>query len=98
VTLHEWPGSKELWRRSDGLAGLQHALEQQYGHAHAEVGVGKIENRPVEFLRHSPLDEIDHSPVGIKKAIEEMKTEGSDKDKKPYDPFYWPLKPSGPIQ
>ena len=33
-----------------------------------------------------------------KMATEEKKTEDPDKDKKPYDPFYWPLKPSGPIR
>ena len=33
-----------------------------------------------------------------KMATEEKKTEDSNKDKKQYDPFYWPLKPSGPIK
>ena len=33
-----------------------------------------------------------------KMATEENKTEGSNKDKKQYDPFYWPLNPSGPIK
>jgi len=33
-----------------------------------------------------------------KMASEERKTEDSNKDKKQYDPFYWPLNPSGPIK
>jgi hypothetical protein len=33
-----------------------------------------------------------------KMATEEKKTEDSNKDKKKYDPFYWPLNPSGPIK
>jgi hypothetical protein len=33
-----------------------------------------------------------------KMATQEKKTEDSNKDKKQYDPFYWPLKPSGPIK
>ena len=33
-----------------------------------------------------------------KMATEEKKTEDSNKDKKQYDPFYWPLNPSGPIK
>ena len=33
-----------------------------------------------------------------KMATEEKKTEDSTKDKKQYDPFYWPLKPTGPIK
>ena len=33
-----------------------------------------------------------------KMAAEEKRTEDSNKDKKQYDPFYWPLKPSGPIK
>jgi len=33
-----------------------------------------------------------------KTTTEERKTEDSNKDKKQYDPFYWPLNPSGPIK
>ena len=33
-----------------------------------------------------------------KMATEEKKTEDSNKDKKQYDPFYWPLNPGGPIK
>jgi len=33
-----------------------------------------------------------------KMAPEEKKTEESNKDKKQYDPFYWPMNPSGPIK
>ena len=33
-----------------------------------------------------------------KMATQEKKTEDSNKDKKQYDHFYWPLKPTGPIQ
>ena len=33
-----------------------------------------------------------------KMATEEKKTEDSNKDKKQYDPFYWPMNPSGPIK
>ena len=33
-----------------------------------------------------------------KMAIEEKKSDDSNKDKKKYDPFYWPMKPSGPIK
>jgi hypothetical protein len=33
-----------------------------------------------------------------KMATEEKKTEDSNKDKKKYDPFYWPLNPRGPIK
>ena len=31
-------------------------------------------------------------------ATEEKKAEDSNKDKKNYDPFYWPMNPSGPIR
>lgn len=31
-------------------------------------------------------------------ATEEKKAQDSNKDKKQYDPFYWPLNPSGPIR
>ena len=33
-----------------------------------------------------------------KMATEEKKTEDFNKDKKQYDPFYWPMNPSGPIK
>ena len=33
-----------------------------------------------------------------KMATEEKKTEDSNKDKKQYEPFYWPLNPRGPIK
>jgi hypothetical protein len=33
-----------------------------------------------------------------KMPTQEKKPEASNKDKKQYDPFYWPLNPSGPIK
>ena len=33
-----------------------------------------------------------------KMATEEKKTEYSNRDKKQYDPFYWPMNPNGPIK
>jgi hypothetical protein len=33
-----------------------------------------------------------------KMSTEEKKTKDSNKDKKQYDPFYWPLNPSGPVK
>jgi hypothetical protein len=50
----------------------------------------EIPGKKAEALTQQKLEE--------KIAIKEKKTEGSNKDKKQVDPFYWPLNPSGPIK
>jgi hypothetical protein len=43
--------------------------------------------------------EVPAEPKAEEKALtEEKQTEDSDKKKKPDNPFYWPLNPSGPIK
>jgi hypothetical protein len=50
----------------------------------------EIPEKKAEAPRQPKLEE--------KMATEEKKTEDSNKDKKQYEPFYWPLNPSGPIK
>jgi len=50
----------------------------------------EIPEKKTEFPAYTKPEEKPTTP--------EKKTEGSKKDKKQYDPFYWPTNPSGPIR